>query len=619
MEYAKRSTAYAQAAMEAATRADNAVKKALQVEKAAREAEAARIAADTELGVLEARLRAKAESDDAERAEKQRAQADRATQRVKDLIAAAEAALRAGDTAKAVASGRQAAVGLLESSGTWTREAAEFALAGTDQDTVNWIDTDRLLAQQQDDREAVLTIATSSTADVAEAAHKVLAGDSPEAVRDFLDRGVLEAAATDNRVALFRILNENPGRAVKEKAEAALKDGSAQALHRFLTEELAEAVKEDDNVEVFRLLGSGGPYMQSAAKIVLEGSARMRRGFVSHDQYNIARLDHDRATHVAAIQSSIALAAKVAAEALENAARASKAAAEARDAAAEATDWAHKADAYAQSATDSATEARRNADAADKSAAAAAQSAKEASKAAVTARGAARAANFSMRQASASAQQAVASAWQAQASASRAQASANQAGKDAKAAATAASEARRIVVVKRKAEAEAAAKRAAEKAKEHQSNGTNPSQTSDNDKPWYVEHGVWPEDVKSAKDWAQVTGHWSTIAGGAAVVLGVGSFFFPPLGGAALAVGLVSWGLQGASALLNYIGNGPDSSEFHSALGMFAVGGILLGTGQLLSKFGKMPAFGPAVEEVGEKIANVAHDITTTVAGWLTW
>ncbi|MEF2528973.1 hypothetical protein [Streptomyces sp. CS62] len=420
----------------------------------------------------------------------------------------------------------------------------------------------------------------------------------------------------DNRVTVFRILSENPGRTVKAKAEAALADGSAKALHRFLTVELAEAIKVDDHVEVFRLLGSGGPYMQSAAKIVLEGPARMRRYFVLRDQYDIAQLDHDRATHIAAIRASIAHGARIAAKALQDAALAAKAAADARQASQEASEWALKAQGYAKDAENSAKEAKDSANAADRSAASAAKSAQQARDAASVARGAARTANYSMRRAVASAQQAVAYAADAQASATQAHASAQQAGKDADAAAAAASDARRIATAKREAEVVAEAKRATEEAKKHELAGSSPATEADDDgdtKLW----GLWPENVKDTKDWALVTGHWSTVAGGAAVVLGVGALFFPPLAAAAGAVGLVSLGLQGVSAVLNGVSYGWDDARFHQALGAFVLGGVLTGKGKLLGKMGEQVS-----KKVGQKVASAAGavgDTVTTVIGRLTW
>ncbi|NED27929.1 hypothetical protein G3I37_24020, partial [Streptomyces anulatus] len=364
IEYAKRSTEYAKQAVDAANTAVDAVREANEVEAAARKAETDRIAEDTELGVLEARLQAQAETEDAARVEKQRTQVSQTSEEVKGFISTAEAALAAGNTASAVTVGRKAALRLLDSSGSWTRGAAEFALSGSEHDVVNWIDADRLLAQQQDDRENVLALAQSSTAAVAAAAERALADSDPNAATVFLETGAIEAAAADNRVLVFQVLSQDPGKAVRAKAQAALNAGTAGALHHFLTVELSEATKEDDRVELFRLLDTGGPYMRSAAQIALEGSARMRRAFVIRDKFNIARLDHDHATHISAIRATLAHAARVAAKALEDAARASKAAAEARQAAQEAAEWAAKADGYAKDALASAAEAKANADAA---------------------------------------------------------------------------------------------------------------------------------------------------------------------------------------------------------------------------------------------------------------
>ncbi|MYV63784.1 hypothetical protein GTW37_36135, partial [Streptomyces sp. SID4931] len=156
IEYAKRSTAFAAAAVKAANTASEAVQEAREVEESARAAENARLTEDTEIGIDLARLLAREETLEAEKADRQRTQADRLTTETRDLIAAAETALRDGDTATATSTGRKAAVKHLDSTGTWTREAAEFALSGTDESILNWIDADRTLAQRQDDRETVL-------------------------------------------------------------------------------------------------------------------------------------------------------------------------------------------------------------------------------------------------------------------------------------------------------------------------------------------------------------------------------------------------------------------------------------------------------------------------------
>ncbi|WP_199553247.1 ALF repeat-containing protein, partial [Streptomyces sp. N35] len=377
------------------------------MEQAARTAETAHLAEEVELCVAEARLRAKAEKDAAVAADRERTEADRTSSAIKDLIAAAESAMACGGTAKGVAGGRVAAAELLTVTGSWTREAAEFALAGNDEDVLNWLDADRVLAQKADDRETVLGVARMSTAAIAEAAHTALASTDDEAPTRFLSSGFVTAGAETYRVRIFRVLNENPGPAVKAKAQAALDAGTAVAMHRFLSLELADAVKEDDNVEILRLLNTGGLYTKAAAQIALEGSAKMRRSFVSSGQFDAARLDHDHATHVSAVRAAVAHASKVALKALEDASYAQKAAAEARNAAQEATDWATKAGEYAKDADLAKDEARRNADAADASATKAAQSAATAKNAARTARAAAATANYAMSRALDSAREAV--------------------------------------------------------------------------------------------------------------------------------------------------------------------------------------------------------------------
>jgi hypothetical protein len=608
IEYAKRSTEYANAAVTAATNAHNAVKEATEVEKAAREAETARLAEEVELGILEARLRAKSESDAAARADRERTEADKTSSAIRDLIASAESALASGDTAKALRDGRSAAAKLLTATGTWTREAAEFALAGNDEDVLNWLDVDRIVAQRLDDRETVLGVARMSTADIAEAAHTALASSDDDAPTKFLSSGAVQAAVEEYRVRIFKLLKESPGQAVKTKAEAALADGRATAMHRFLALELAEAVKEDDNVEVLRLLNTGGPYMQAAAKIVLEGSAKMRRSFVSSGRHDAARIDHDHATHVAAIRASIAHASKVALKALEDAALASKAAAEARDAAAEAIEWANKADNYAKDANNAATEARQNADAADASARKAADSAAAAKSAASVARAAARSANYSMSQALVSAREAVSYASQAQASASRAQADAIAAGRSQAEAAAAASAARRIVADKRKAEAEAKARTISMEALAHKTNGTTPVDKDGDTKYW----GMWPEDITDAKDWNDTLGHWSTVTGIATLGLGVASIWFPPLLPVAGTVGLVSWGLSGATVIAAGMGYGWGSEKFQEDLGMFLAGGILLGKGKVMESFGY-------VGTVGSKVSEVAGGVVSGIADIFDW
>ncbi|MEU7116404.1 hypothetical protein [Streptomyces sp. NPDC046182] len=447
VDYANRSTTAANAAVEAANKAADAVDKARAVEQTARQAELARLAEETEEAIERARLEASAETDQLERFNRERTQEARLSAELLALIGSAESALAAGRTAEAVATGRKAAVQLIERSGTWTREAAEFALAGSDEDVVHWIDADRVLALRQDNVENVAATAAISTQDVATAAAAALKTEDPAKVKAFLESGAVQAAREDNRVEVTTLLADaTTGPAVRRAAEAALENGTAEALHSFLHIERYAAVREDDRVKATTLLANGGPYVKAAAQIALEGTTHMLRQFIGTTQHEFARLDHDHATHISAIRAAIAGAAKVAKEAQEDAARASEAAALARDAADKAIEWSNAAKGYAADAKLSADEARANAAAAEDSAADAARSAETARQAAAAARNASRVARNAATRAVQSAGVAANYAAQAASSSAAARKASLEAGKDATAAAQAAFEAKVLVI-----------------------------------------------------------------------------------------------------------------------------------------------------------------------------
>ncbi|MZD59449.1 ALF repeat-containing protein, partial [Streptomyces sp. SID5606] len=442
VDYANRSTAAAKAAVEAATKAYDAVVEAREVEQEAREAENARLSEETAEAIEVAKQQRSAETDRLERANRERTQETRLSGELVALITAMEAALAAGRTGEAVDKGRQAAVRLLDGSGTWSREAAAYALAGGDEDVLRWIEADRLIALQQDNAEFAAATAAISTQNVAEAAAAALQSENAATIRAFLEKGAVEAARDDNEVEVTTLLaDSSTGTAVRRAAEAALTDGSAEALHTFLHVERSAAVHEDDRVAATTLLASGGPYVKAAAQIALEGDTHMLRQFIGTTQHEFARIDHDHATHISAIRAAIARAAKIAQDALEDAARASEAAALARQAADEATDWAVKAKDWADDAKDSAEEARKNAEAAETSAAAAERSAQTAANAAAQARKASSVARDAANRAVRSAETAASYAADAQASATRARQAEIAAGKSFAEAAVAATEA----------------------------------------------------------------------------------------------------------------------------------------------------------------------------------
>ncbi|WP_226962488.1 ALF repeat-containing protein [Streptomyces sp. C8S0] len=235
VDYANRSTAHAAAAVLAANTATKAVSDALLVEQNARKAEAETLEQDKLQAIEEVRLLAEIETKEMTAYQNKVAQAQQTDQATKDLITKAEQALAANDMELAAAQGRKAAIALLNSRGAWTRQAAQFALSGTDDDVYAWIDLDRHLAQVQDDRETTLHVATIAGPKIADAAQVALESPDSKAVGDFLTSGMKRASDEDNRVAITRILGSKPGKAVTEAANKALDLNTTEALQNFLT------------------------------------------------------------------------------------------------------------------------------------------------------------------------------------------------------------------------------------------------------------------------------------------------------------------------------------------------------------------------------------------------
>ncbi|WP_432072057.1 ALF repeat-containing protein [Streptomyces wuyuanensis] len=611
VDYANKSTAHAAAAVLAANTATKAVSDALLVEQNARRAEAETLEQDKLQAIEEVRLLAEIEAKEMMAYQNKIAQAQQTDQATKDLITKAEQALAANDMEIAAVQGRKAAVALLNSRGAWTRQAAQFALSGTDDDVYAWIALDRHLAQVQDDRETTLHVATIAGPKIAKAAQAALESPDSKAVGDFLTGGMKRASDEDNRVAITRILDSNPGKAVTEAANKALDLNTTESLQNFFDHDYPEAIREDDAVRTVTLMNTGGAFTKAYAEVAMEGPTWMRRNFVSLVQFRTAQLDHDTATHVAAIRGAIAAAAKIAEKAQENAALASKAAAEARSAANEANKWAARALDSAAKADEYADQARRNADAADKSAAEAKASANKASAAASTARSAARSANYSANKAMDSARAALKSSYSAQASAANARASSIAAGKDAATAAAAATEARRIAAAKREAEVKAAAKAAAEKARREREAKIDPADKDTNDQinpngtggdadEWWNDAGFYADAFNAI----------SVGAGFLAAGCALAAFVFPPAAAAAGFFAAVSMGASGLGTLFTGIEHGFSSGEFIESA---------IGTGLSLVTFGQSKWIGAADKALGGKlikpvvgkIADVGEDVVS--------
>ncbi|MFJ5530567.1 polymorphic toxin-type HINT domain-containing protein [Streptomyces sp. NPDC093261] len=452
---AAQSAAHAKSAQQAADAATAAVAKAKKTHDIAVRIEAEGLTERTNAGIAQAR--------DLKARQDQRAAADAAAaQQVKDVDTQAKTlatqAAQPGADPKALApAGRKVALAMMQTSGPWSRGAAEVALTGTDQDVVDYLSTLRAQAAQQDDRYRVQTLAReSSLASVRTAAEEALKG-SDDQVSAFLATGQYEAGAQDFRVAIAQIIDAG-GPVVQETGRAALDSDDPQKYRQFLTTGQYQARTQDQRVRAAQLIGSGGPQVKSAARIALEGPDDLLDQFIQVGQYKAQRQDFLGATHTAQIQQLIADAAGVAATAQKNAAEAHKAAATAIKAADQAANWAKQADASAKQAKGYADQAAKSADDAKASADQAAASARTAAKAAASANQAASDAAVSAVDAAGSAQWAQLSATAAYAAGDRARASAIAAGKDYKAADQAFKDAFQATVEKKEAEREAAEK-----------------------------------------------------------------------------------------------------------------------------------------------------------------
>ncbi|MGW1934867.1 hypothetical protein ACWCPG_37195, partial [Streptomyces sp. NPDC001919] len=617
LEYANKSTEFANEATKAADAATAAVLKAVEVEEAARKAEWQRLDEDTQRAMEDVRLLGQIEARERAEIERKRTQAEQTVQATKDVIAQAETALKAGDTTRATDLGRRAALALMDSHGAWSQEAARFALAGTDAEIHAWIDVDRRIAQRQDDRESVLFLARIAQPSVALAAAKALESTDPEAPAKFLAGGAAQAAVADNRVAVARLLGENPGRAVKAAANAALDSGTPEALYEFMTVTFEAAQREDDGVATAALLGSGGRYTRAHAQVAMEGPAWMRRNFIASVQYKSAQLDYDSDTHIAAMQGAIAAAAKIADKAQVDAARAQQAAALARAASQEAQVWADKATASAKQAEASALKADSFADQAERSAVSARASAAKAAQAASVARVAARSANYSASRAVESARNAVASANAALASANSARSSALQAGQNRDAAAAAASEARSVAVEKAWTERTAAAKQAAEEAQANKAAGINPCNKEDYDN---FEDEVRPGSAKAYAASFHEAGMIVGFIGVGAGAVGIGLSFTPAAPAApffmaaGMGIGIAAGLLDTTSAVFYGVGYGWKSDEFRKQASIAALSVVTLGMSGGIKAAAHLGTKGAhALHEASQ----VIHEAVSPIVSWL--
>ncbi|WP_323447241.1 polymorphic toxin-type HINT domain-containing protein [Streptomyces yaizuensis] len=363
---------HAEAARQAAEAATTAVTTAKEVFALARKTETEDLATRTTAAVELARSRK--DTSDEFTVETARALLD-----VKDLqddavALTARAVAPDADTTTLVPQGRALALRVLKTHGSWRQEAARGALTGGDEDVLDYLRTGWEQAEQDEIRQQVADLATTSPYDAVRTAAAAALTGTAEQIRTFHTTGQHQVATVDYRARIGKIHN-NGGTSVKTAAEKALTDGSPKALTDFLNSGQYRARNVDERAAAGKLYNDGGPEMKAAAMIALSGPADQLHAFIEVGQYMADRKDQLADTHVAQVQQLIHEADVVAARARQNrwiaaeaAAHANKASAEAQDAAAQAAASAAEAIGYADQAHTSAAEAARSAGQAGESA-----------------------------------------------------------------------------------------------------------------------------------------------------------------------------------------------------------------------------------------------------------
>ncbi|MCU7825301.1 polymorphic toxin type 27 domain-containing protein [Kitasatospora sp. DSM 101779] len=420
---------HSEAAKAAADAAAAAVQQAITVEAKARKADDEELTARTVAGRNQAEDLSAAYQ--VSQQESVRVQAETKKLDEEAVRLAGRAAQPDAKFADVVADGRRVAVATMKVGGSWSRAAAEFALAGSDNAMAAYARTGWQTARQSDERDQVRNIALTTPYDAVRAAAKeAYKGDSAK-VHAFLETGQHNVAFTDYQVEVSRIA-QNSGPDVKKAAGTALNAGNAKALVEFLTVTQYKARETDDRVLAAALAQNGTPEVKAAAEAALVSPPGVLRTFIETGQHQAQRQDQLTAIHVAQVKQAIAEAADVAARARQNANDAAKAYAVARSAKTEADDYAAKAQADANDAAKAAKDAQAAAAEAEKSAKQAAEYAKTAGQARRSAVASANQATQSASWAQASAESAAESAGRAYAAAAAAQLVAEQAGQDAK-------------------------------------------------------------------------------------------------------------------------------------------------------------------------------------------
>ncbi|MGW6447713.1 polymorphic toxin-type HINT domain-containing protein [Lentzea sp. NPDC055074] len=447
---ATESEKHAIAAQEAAAVATQAAELADQVEKNARTADSNRLQLLQDEGVAAAEKAKAALENKAAWEAGEASRIDQETQRFLDQATAPNA-----DSATMLSNGRQAALRLRNTGGPWTQSAAEMVLSGGEPEMLDYLETGREEAAEEDDRARVRYLAESTPVEQQKiAAQQAFLGDGDD-VREFLKTQYYDGKVIDDRKKVGLIISKG-GPATQRAGQKAL-ESTPEAVREFLAVGQYDSAALDDRMKIGEIISAGGPETRTAGQIALAGPRQYARDFVQTGQFKAAQRDSLNASHIAAVRRLVAEAARIAATARENAAEASRVAAVARNAADQAAQWAERARQSATEAAEYARQAQQSAKDAQASADQAAESARSARAAADAAARDAEAATLSATKAEGSAAQARASAADAASSAQAAKASELAAGRDAALAQEAADDAYEIAKTKQQDEQRAVA------------------------------------------------------------------------------------------------------------------------------------------------------------------
>jgi hypothetical protein len=431
---------HAQAASQAAQAARLSAQQAQEINAEARRQDRSRLAREREEMVESAR--------DAARIVQEVQEADVPTvntpstrQRPPSVQAALDIATDPGTSREtAVARAREAALGLVDSGGSWTREAARAALVGHDEEVLAFARGGLRSAEGMDDRTTLAGLATSGSEAMRTAVAAVFDGTDAD-VAAFLENPDYPERREEDELETTRVLaaaREAGAAHTVDAATVALDDGSATALRAFLETSQYAAREADNEIKVTQIFQGApeGSELRINAEVALEGPPAFRQRFLQVGRHDAAARDRRTAAHVETISSLVLQVAQVAARATENEKRAWEEAARAAGAAQDAAN-------YANEAAAAAVQAGRHAEAANDAAVRATRSAEDAKRSANTAQNAAAEARGSAEAAARSATWAAVSHGRAIESAQEATDSATRAWRDAVAAGQSATEAAR--------------------------------------------------------------------------------------------------------------------------------------------------------------------------------